>query len=168
MDHHREVLKLDPNYIDAGMTIGLYEYVVGSLPLPIKVVAGITGFRGSKKSGLEMLERVAKEGTWATGRCQASLLMVLYNREKRYADVLRHARELRAQVSAQLHFQAGSRRAPWLRRRKSNAKPKTMKQPPKLSARRLRFLTNCCANAQCAKPFPAYLIWFISNMAKCC
>ena len=91
VDHHREVLKLDPNYIDAGVTIGLYEYVVGSLPLPIKLVAGITGFRGSKKRGLEMLERVAKEGTWANGDA-ASLLMVLYNREKRYADVLRHAR----------------------------------------------------------------------------
>lgn len=91
VDHHREVLKLDPNFIDAGVTIGLYEYVVGSLPLPIKLVAGITGFRGSKKRGLEMLERVAKEGTWARGDA-ASLLMVLYNREKRYADVLRHAR----------------------------------------------------------------------------
>ena len=91
VDHHREVLKLDPNYIDAGVTIGLYEYVVGSLPLPIKLVAGITGFRGSKKRGLEMLERVAKEGTWANGDA-ASLLMILYNREKRFADVLRHAR----------------------------------------------------------------------------
>ena len=48
VDHHREVLDLDPNFIDAGVTIGLYEYVVGSLPLPIKLVAGITGFRGSK------------------------------------------------------------------------------------------------------------------------
>jgi tetratricopeptide (TPR) repeat protein len=91
VDHHREVLKLDPNYIDAGVTIGLYEYVVGSLPLPIKLVAGITGFRGSKKRGLEMLERVAKEGTWASGDAR-SLLMVLYNREQRYTDVLTHAR----------------------------------------------------------------------------
>lgn len=91
VDHHREVLKLDPNYIDAGVTIGLYEYVVGSLPLPIKLIAGITGFRGSKRRGLEMLERVAKEGTWA-GADARSLLIVLYNREKRYADALAHAR----------------------------------------------------------------------------
>lgn len=91
VDHHREVLKLDPNYIDAGVTIGLYEYVVGSLPLPIKVVAGITGFRGSKKRGLELLERVARESTWAGGDAR-SLLMVLYTREKRFADVLTHAR----------------------------------------------------------------------------
>ena len=91
VDHHREVIKLDPTFIDAQLTIGLYEYVVGSLPLPIKVVAGVTGFRGSKRRGLEMLERVAKEGTWASGDA-SSLLIVLYSREKRYADVLTHAR----------------------------------------------------------------------------
>src|SRR5688572_22058642 len=38
VNHHREVLKLDPKYIDAQITIGLYEYVVGALPLPIKIL----------------------------------------------------------------------------------------------------------------------------------
>jgi tetratricopeptide (TPR) repeat protein len=95
VDHHREVLKLDPNFIDAGLTLGLYEYVVGSLPLPIKVVAGITGFRGSKKKGLALLERVAQEGTWSRDDAK-TLLIVLYTREKRFNDALSHARELSA------------------------------------------------------------------------
>ena len=34
VDRHRDVLRLHPNYIDAQLTIGLYEYVLGSLPLP--------------------------------------------------------------------------------------------------------------------------------------
>jgi tetratricopeptide (TPR) repeat protein len=95
VDRHREVLKLDPTFIDAGLTVGLYEYVVGSLPLPIKVVAGITGFRGSKKRGLAMLERVTKEGTWSRDDAK-TLLIVLYTREKRFTDALSHARELSA------------------------------------------------------------------------
>ena len=95
VDHHRDLLKLDPNAIDAGITVGLYEYVVGSLPLPIKVVAGITGFRGSKKKGLAMIERVATEGNWARDDAR-TLLIVLYTREKRFKDVLAHARELSA------------------------------------------------------------------------
>ena len=95
VDRHRQVLKLDPSFLDAGLTVGLYEYVVGSLPLPIKVVAGITGFRGSKKKGLALLERVAKEGTWSRDDAK-TLLIVLYTREKRYADALNHARELSA------------------------------------------------------------------------
>jgi tetratricopeptide (TPR) repeat protein len=95
VDHHREVLKLDPSFIDAGLTVGLYEYVVGSLPLPIKVVAGITGFRGSKKRGLAMLERVTKEGAWSRDDAK-TLLIVLYTREKRFSDALSHARDLSA------------------------------------------------------------------------
>jgi tetratricopeptide (TPR) repeat protein len=69
--------------------------VVGSLPLPVKVLAGITGFRGSKKRGLQMLEGVAREGNWSRDDAK-TLLIVLYTREKRYADALAHARELSA------------------------------------------------------------------------
>jgi len=93
VDHHREVLKLDPKFIDAQLTVGLYEYVVGSLPLPIKVIAGITGFHGSKKRGLAMLEQVAREGTWSKDDAK-TVLILLYTREKRYADVLTLTREL--------------------------------------------------------------------------
>ena len=95
VDHHREVLKLDPEYIDAQITIGLYEYVVGSLPLPIKIIAGATGYRGSKKRGLAMLEQVAKQGRWAQDDAK-TVLVLLYRREKRFEDVLKLTRELSA------------------------------------------------------------------------
>ena len=95
VDHHRQVLKLDPAFIDANLTAGLYEYVVGSLPLPIKVVAGVTGFRGSKKKGLALIESVANNGNWARDDAR-TLLIVLYTREKRFADALVNARELSA------------------------------------------------------------------------
>jgi len=91
--HHREILKMDPKYIDAQLTIGLYEYVVGSLPLPIKLVAGVTGYHGSKKRGLAMLEQVAKEGHWAQDDAK-TVLVLLYTREKRFEDVLAITREL--------------------------------------------------------------------------
>jgi tetratricopeptide (TPR) repeat protein len=93
VDHHREVLKLDPKYIDAQITIGLYEYVVGSLPLPVKILAGATGYRGSKKRGLAMLEQVAKEGRWSQDDAK-SVLIILYTREKRFAEVITLTREL--------------------------------------------------------------------------
>jgi tetratricopeptide (TPR) repeat protein len=93
VDHHREVLKLDPKYVDAQITIGLYEYVVGSLPLPVKILAGATGYRGSKKRGLALLEQVAKEGRWSQDDAK-TVLILLYTREKRFADVLKLTREL--------------------------------------------------------------------------
>ncbi|HXC68778.1 MAG TPA: hypothetical protein VN644_02335 [Pyrinomonadaceae bacterium] len=95
VNHHREVLKLDPKYIDAQITIGLYEYVVGSLPLGIKIIAGATGYRGSKKRGLAMLEQVAREGRWAQDDAK-TVLVLLYRREKRFDDVLKLTRELSA------------------------------------------------------------------------
>jgi hypothetical protein len=95
VDRHREVIKLDPNYHDAEITIGLYDYTVGALPLPVKLIAGVAGFRGSKKRGLATLERVAKEGRWIHDEAK-TLLIVLYTREKRYAEAATLARELAA------------------------------------------------------------------------
>ncbi|MBD0371177.1 MAG: hypothetical protein ICV60_10110 [Pyrinomonadaceae bacterium] len=93
VDRHRDVIKLEPGFRDAELTIGLYDYVVGSLPLPVKLLASLTGTRGSKKRGLETLARVTKEGQWARDDAK-SLLIVLYKREKRFTDALALAREM--------------------------------------------------------------------------
>jgi len=95
VDHHREVLKLAPDFHDAELTIGLMNYIVGSLPLPTKMLVATMGVRGSKKRGLEMLERVASEGKWAHDVARV-LLVDLYKREKRWEDAARMARDLAA------------------------------------------------------------------------
>lgn len=95
VDHHRDVIKLDPNFHDAEITIGLYDYVLGTLPLAAKILVGVTGARGSKKRGLAAIERVTKEGKWARDDAR-TLLIVLYTRERRFADALVLARELAA------------------------------------------------------------------------
>ena len=95
VEKHRDVIKLDPTYRDAELSIGLYDYTVGALPLPIKIAAGVFGFRGSKKRGLATLERVAKEGKWVPDEAK-TLLIVLYSREKRFAEAAALARELAA------------------------------------------------------------------------
>jgi hypothetical protein len=93
VDRHRDVIKLDPNFHDAELTIGLYDYVVGSLPAPVKLLASIIGTRGSKKRGLLTLQRVANEGSFARDDAKA-LLIVLLKREKRYEEALAISREL--------------------------------------------------------------------------
>ncbi|HWT00941.1 MAG TPA: hypothetical protein VN256_11905 [Pyrinomonadaceae bacterium] len=95
VDRHREVLKLDPSFRDAELTIGFYDYVVGSLPAPTKALGLLIGVRGSKKRGLATLQRVAAEGRLAQDDARA-LLIVLFKRERRYADALGMARELSA------------------------------------------------------------------------
>lgn len=95
VDTHRELIRLDPNFHDAEMSIGLYDYTVGALPLPVKVMAAIANIRGSKKRGLETLERVGREGRLER-HISRLMLVVLYKREKRYAEGLERARELTA------------------------------------------------------------------------
>lgn len=93
VDRHKEVLKIAPDFHDAELTIGLQNYIVGSLPLPLKMIAGTMGVRGSKKRGLETLERVSTEGHWARDLARV-LLVDLYKREKRWKDAVATARVL--------------------------------------------------------------------------
>ncbi len=46
-----KVLDLDPDYVDAELVVGVHQYVIGSLPLPIKLMAGVAGIHGSKDKG---------------------------------------------------------------------------------------------------------------------
>jgi hypothetical protein len=95
VNHHRDLLKIDPNYVDAKVTIGMYDYVVGSLPALVKLGATFIGYRGSKKRGLATLEEVARGGRWARDDAK-SLLIALLKRERRYRDAYVYASELAA------------------------------------------------------------------------
>src|SRR6266850_2352347 len=93
VDTQREVIKLDPRFYDAELTIGMYDYIVGSLPLPVRMLAGIAGARGSKKRGIQALEHVAKEGQWTRDDAKV-LLIAIYKKEKRFPEALGLSREL--------------------------------------------------------------------------
>jgi tetratricopeptide (TPR) repeat protein len=90
---HREIMKKDPSCIDAQLSVGMYNYVVGSLPLAVKMLVFLGGVRGSKTDGIAMLERVAREGNYAKDEGKV-LLVMLYNREKRIADALKTLNQL--------------------------------------------------------------------------
>ncbi|MGH9966941.1 MAG: hypothetical protein ACREBG_03775 [Pyrinomonadaceae bacterium] len=93
LDKHREVMKLDPNFHDAELSIGMYDYIVGTLPLPARILAGIAGRRGSKKRGIQTLERVTTEGHWMRDDAKV-LLIAIYKREKHFPEALALSREL--------------------------------------------------------------------------
>jgi hypothetical protein len=93
VDTHRNVIKLDPTFHDAELTIGMYDYIVGTLPLPVRMLASIAGAHGSKKRGIQTLERVAKEGQWTREDAKV-LLIAIYKKEKRFPEALALSREL--------------------------------------------------------------------------
>ena len=88
-----EVLKEDPKFYDAYMTVGTYEYIVGSLPWYIKWIAAIAGFHGSKEQGFKDLTLASRHGEFVADDSRV-LEMVLFVREKRYQDALKIAQYL--------------------------------------------------------------------------
>jgi len=95
VDTHRNVIKLDPTFHDAELTIGIYDYIVGTLPLPVRMLASIAGAHGSKKRGIQTLERVAKEGQWTRDDAKV-LLIAIYKKEKHFSEALALSQELQA------------------------------------------------------------------------
>src|SRR5712692_9083856 len=93
IDTQRDVIKMDPSLHDAELTIGMYDYIVGTLPLPVRMLASIAGAHGSKKRGIQTLERVAQEGQWTRGDARF-LLIAIYKKEKRFPEALALSREL--------------------------------------------------------------------------
>ena len=85
--YHRDLLKLDPTYVDSYLIVGMNNYVVGSLPWYVKALATLTGRHGDRAEGLRQVKRVTEEGNYA--REDAKLMLaVLYQREKMYPQAL--------------------------------------------------------------------------------
>ena len=87
-DYCEQLRKANPDFVDAYLVLGVYEYVVGSLPAPVKLLAAIGGLRGSKQKGEAYVERVAREGQYARNDARV-LLVLLYRREKRPLEAAR-------------------------------------------------------------------------------
>ena len=56
---NEKVLRLDPKYIDAKLVVGVHQYVTGSLPFGLKLIAGAAGISGSKSKGIQDLREPA-------------------------------------------------------------------------------------------------------------
>ena len=81
----KKLLDLKPPVVDAYMTFGTAEYIVGSLPFFLRWFVHLDNVEGSKKKGIDELELVAKQGKYY-GPFARMLLSVIAMREKRPWD----------------------------------------------------------------------------------
>jgi tetratricopeptide (TPR) repeat protein len=89
----KAIIDEDPDFDDAYMTVGTYEYVLGNLPWYIKWIAAIVGYRGSEERGFQYLIRAAEKAMYVYNEARV-LLMILYVREEEYRYGLQVAQEL--------------------------------------------------------------------------
>jgi tetratricopeptide (TPR) repeat protein len=90
---HEKVLALDKRRTDAGVVVGTYRYVVAMLPATVRWIAYVAGFGGGKERGIALIEQAANDDSEAQVEAKFALVL-LYNREKRYADAQRVLRDL--------------------------------------------------------------------------
>jgi tetratricopeptide (TPR) repeat protein len=87
---HERVLELAPQYTDAKLVVGAHNYVMGNLPLAVKIAVALVGLSGDKKKGLEYLND-AYRANGETSVDAGIVLMVFLRREHRYAEALQIA-----------------------------------------------------------------------------
>ncbi|MEO8026684.1 MAG: tetratricopeptide repeat protein [Bryobacteraceae bacterium] len=84
---HEKATDIDPDFIDARLTQGVYAYLVGNLSFMYRIMGFIGGFRGDKEGGIRILEKVYNEGR-RNSLDAGILLAAIYRRERRPREAI--------------------------------------------------------------------------------
>jgi tetratricopeptide (TPR) repeat protein len=82
-----QVLKLDPQYADARMAVGIQQFAVASLPGWVRMLVGIVGVGGNKEKGLAMLREAAAHGV-ITAVESRTVMSLFLRHDARYPEAL--------------------------------------------------------------------------------
>jgi len=116
----KQLTREDPQYYDAYLIVGVYEYIVGSIPWYMRWMAYVIGARGTRQEGMAHLKLAAEKGPYVKDQAQ-SVLMVLDVRERRYAEALELARSLSERFPRSFLFPINHAQALKLARRKEES-----------------------------------------------
>jgi len=86
-DDAQHALTIDPNYVDAKLITGVYQYVVGALPWPFKLMIGFAGISGSKSAGMALLDDAANRGVITKVEARTVIALFL-RREAKYQQAI--------------------------------------------------------------------------------
>jgi len=100
---HARVLELDPNYVDAKMVVGIYQYVVGALPIAFKILVGMAGIHGSRATGMAMLQDSADHGVITSVESRTAMMLFL-RRDAKYEEAKQIAEGLARQYPRDFLF----------------------------------------------------------------
>lgn len=75
------IVAQDPKFVDAYLIQGLHDYIVGSLPVYLRMFGFLAGFHGNRDLGIQELQNVAQHGVLNKYDAQI-LLAAIYRRER--------------------------------------------------------------------------------------
>jgi tetratricopeptide (TPR) repeat protein len=80
-------LRIDPDYADAKMAIGIQQFAVASLPRFVRIMVGIAGVSGNKEKGLSLLRESTAHGIVTPVESRTALSLFLRH-DARYPEAL--------------------------------------------------------------------------------
>jgi hypothetical protein len=104
-----KLLQIDPDYPDAYLTSGFYEYLVGDLPFFLRWFIRFDGVEGDKQKGIERLQYVSKNARYSAGFAKV-LLAAVYLREDMPSESVEMLTELSAKYPKNPLFPREARR----------------------------------------------------------
>jgi tetratricopeptide (TPR) repeat protein len=90
------VLKIDPQYADAELAVGIQQFAIASLPRFLRLMVGMFGVGGSKQRGIALLRDAAAHGV-ATNVEASTALSLFLRHDGRYPEALQVERSLTEQ-----------------------------------------------------------------------
>lgn len=82
IEAHQQVLKLKPDFYDAYLSVGLYDYVIGNLPFPVKALIAMGGVRGNKERGIKQLNSILEHEADNADDARVMLIGIYQNENK--------------------------------------------------------------------------------------
>lgn len=87
LDYHKKLLAICPDWSDAYLTLGLFNFYASSVPWYLEPILFILGKSGSEKKAYSYLRMVASHGTLARYEAR-EMLARLYARDSKYDSVI--------------------------------------------------------------------------------
>ena len=82
-----QALKIDPQYTDAKMAVGIQKFAVASLPRWVRILVGMVGVGGNKEQGLALLHECAEHGV-VTAVESRTVLSLFLRHDGRYPEAV--------------------------------------------------------------------------------
>ena len=81
--YHRDLLREDPSFDDAYLSIGVFHYVTGRLGWNVKWLAFLLGYRGDKERGKQEILRAAERASLVNDDARV-VLTLIHTREQNF------------------------------------------------------------------------------------
>lgn len=102
--HLKKCVELDPDFADAYLGLGVYDYQAARLPGLIKMSAGLCGAHGDQQKGLAQMRLAMEKGRYGPRQAAVFLLSIYIADLKDYARALAMAQKLRADFPGSPYF----------------------------------------------------------------